>query len=333
MSLRIGDRVLNPGEKHEARISLGSRPDGTPLSMPVMGIAGARPGPVLGLVTGIHGDEYEGPEAVREILQSIQPDELSGGIIATPIANVPAYEVFGRAAPVDGLDLNRQFPGNAAGFLSPRIAETLVREVVEQSNALIDLHSAGLAYDLLPYTGFNDSPTDAGKASLDMAKAFGIPILYGSTPFANVLRLEAVKREIPVILVEVGGEARLRPDGVATMVRGIRNVLSQLGMIDEPQEGLPAEYTIVKAPPGGEFSHVDTGGFIRNHTSLGAMVDAGQVLGTIVDVFGHEITTLTAPITGMVLSYRTVPVVRTGEWGYSVVEITGTSAVSDTARS
>ena len=323
MSIRLGETFLEPGARGEDQVALGYRPDGGRLGVPLIGLAGARPGPILGVIAGIHGDEYEGPEAVRSLLDEIDPAGLRGGIIGTPVANVAAYEAFDRVGSVDHLDLNRTFPGRADGFLSERVAAALVREIVEQSNVLVDLHSAGYAYDLYPYVGFNNTPGAVGEASFGLAKAFGIPVLYASTPFRNVLRLEAAQRQIPAILVEVGGEARCDPAGVALMKQGLRNVLRHLGMIEGTVEGLPSEYTIVRAPPGGEFSHVPTGGFIRNQTRLGATVEVGQVLGTIVDVYGKPLERITAPIAGMVLSFRTIPVVRTGEWGYSVVEVVG----------
>jgi uncharacterized protein len=329
MPVRLGNTILEPGTRKDYQVPLGHRPDGGLLGVPMTALEGARPGPVLGIITGIHGDEYEGPEAVRFLIDEVDPGKMSGSIICTPVANVAAYEVFNRVGPIDHLDLNRVFPGKTDGFLSQRVAATLVTEIVEQCNVLLDLHSAGYAYDLYPYVGFSNTPGSVGEASFSLAKAFGIPMLYASTPFPNVLRIEAAKRDIPAVLVEIGGEARCDRAGVARMKQGLHNVLRQLGMIEGPLEGLPEEYVIVKAPPGGEFSQVPTGGFIRNHTELGATVEAGQLLGTIVDMYGKQLEEITAPISGIVLSFRTIPVVRTGEWGYSVVEVIGKTTLEE----
>lgn len=323
MTIVVGGLVVHPGERREILVPLGSRPDGTVLGVPLIGVAGKRPGPVLGITTGVHGDEYEGPEAVRLLLDGLNPDDLSGGIVCTPVANLSAYETASRVGGVDYLDLNRSFPGDATGFLTQRVAATIVREIVEQAHALVDLHSAGLAYDLEPYVGFNSSPGVTGERSFDLAKVFGIRLLYGSTPFPNVLRLEAAKREIPAILVESGGEGRLRPDKVQTMVRGLRNVLQHLGMVQGEPEGLPDRYMLLQAAPEGEFGHIPTGGFIRNRALLGGLVRAGDHLATIVDAFGKELARVESPLDGLVLSYRTLPVARIGEWGYSIVRVVG----------
>ena len=117
------------------------------------------------------------------------------------------------------------------------------------------------------------------------------------------------------------------------MKQGLLNVLRQLEMIEGPLAGIPETFTVVKAPGGGEFAHVSTGGFIRNQSALGAIVERGQVLGTIVDLYGTPLEEITAHISGLVLSFRTIPVVRTGDWGYSIVEVIGeTTHVESMAR-
>lgn len=105
------------------------------------------------------------------------------------------------------------------------------------------------------------------------------------------------------------------------MKQGLRNILCHLGMLNAMPEGLPARYTITRAPSGGEFIHVPTGGFMRNCCHLGARVHAGETLAIIVDPFGAELGRVTSPIDGIVLIARTIPVVRTGDWGIAVVEV------------
>jgi predicted deacylase len=306
---------------------------GWQVGVPLTGVQGAEPGPTLGIIAGIHGDECEGPEAVPLLPAEFDPARLRGGVICAPVANSAAYENVHRVGPVDHLDLNRVFPGKSDGSLTELVAAALVPEVVEQSSVLLDLHSAGFAYDLYPYVGFNATPGATGEASFALAKAFAVAVLYASTPFPNVLRLEAAKREIPAILVEIGGQARCEPAGVARMRQGLRNVLRQLGMIEGALEGIPDTFTVVKAPPGGEFAHVATGGFIRNQSALGAIVERGQVLGTIVGLYGVPLEEITAHVSGLVLSFRTIPVVRTGDWGYSIVEVTGRTTLAESMAS
>jgi hypothetical protein len=78
----------------EYLIPLGCRPDGSQSGVPLIGLAGALPGSRLGIIAGIHGDEYEGPEAARALLAELDPAPVRGGIICAPVANVAAYEDF-----------------------------------------------------------------------------------------------------------------------------------------------------------------------------------------------------------------------------------------------
>ncbi|MCO5223769.1 MAG: succinylglutamate desuccinylase/aspartoacylase family protein [Thermomicrobiales bacterium] len=323
--MQTKEMIPNPGERRHYLIELGHRPDGTPMGIPMIAVSGRQPGPVLGIIAGLHGDEYEGPEALRSLVNNLDLNSLAGSILCTPAANIPAYENFSRTGWIDHLDLNRSFPGNQEGYLTQQIANALVKGIVEQADIVVDLHSAGLGYDLVPYVGFNNTKGPVGEESFRLAKAFGIPLLYGSTPFANVLRQEAVRREIPALLVEVGGAARVQAEGVELVERGLLNVLKALEMLPGSMEFLPEWFTLIEAPPEGEFMHVRTGGFVRNHTELEAMVQAGDLLATIIDVYGNELDQVISPIDGLVLSYRTIPVIRTGEWGYSVVRIVGTA--------
>jgi predicted deacylase len=197
MPIRVGEMLLEPGTQGEALVPVGRRPDGSQLGGPLIGLAGAGSGPTLGIIAGIHGDEYEGPEAARALLAELDPAQVCVGIICAPVANVAAYEEFHRVGPIDHLDLNRVFPGKSDGSLTERMAATLVREVVEQCSALLDLHSAGLAYDLYLYVGFNDTPGPTGEASFALAKAFGVPVLYASTPFPNVLDWKPLSGRFP----------------------------------------------------------------------------------------------------------------------------------------
>jgi uncharacterized protein len=319
--IEVGGASVPPGERRHLRLPLGCRPDGSPLGLPVVAINGARSGPRLGIIAGIHGDEYEGPEGLRRFLLGIDPATVRGTIIAALQANPLAHEVHARAGAVDQLDLNRAFPGNPHGFLTERIADLLVREIVEQSDYLIDLHSGGLAYDLVPYVGFNSTPGEVGEASFALARSFGIELLYGSTPFPHVLRLEAAQRDIPAILVEVGGDGRLRADLVPIVQRGLKNAATHLGLLEGAPHSLPAVYRVLQAPPGGEFVHAPTGGFMVSEVRLGDEVVKGQLLARLVDVFGSELARVEAPVSGLVIEYRTLPVTRTGDWTYAVIPV------------
>jgi predicted deacylase len=282
----------------------------------------------VGIVAGIHGDEFEGPEALRRFVQGLDPARLHGCVLAVLQANPLAFETFGRVGSIDSLDLNRAFPGNPDGFLTQRIAHLLVTEIVEKSDFLLDLHGGGLSYDLHPYVGFNSTPGPLGEASFRLAKSFGFELLYGSTPFPSVLRLEAARRDIPAILVEVGGNGRLNRDLVEIEKRGLINVARHLGLLEGEPQDLPPTYRVLQAPESGEFIQAPTGGFLISQVRAGQEVEKGQVLGTLVDVFGNELAVERATVSGILVEYRTVPVTRTGDWTYAVIPVVATATAA-----
>src|SRR5699024_10519340 len=101
---------------------------------------------------GVHGDEYEGQEAVRRVVIGTRPDELRGTLVGIPCMNMPAFEAASRVSGLDHANLNRIFPGDAAGTYSGRLAATFVERVVPAVDALVDLHTGGTFGEIVPLT-------------------------------------------------------------------------------------------------------------------------------------------------------------------------------------
>lgn len=326
MTIKLNDRVIHPGEKAVSSIHLGYRPDGTSIGLPVMAMVGMNPGPVLGIVTGVHGDEYVGPETIRQLFAELDPKSLCGSIVCTPQANMQGFDAFNRVGWIDGLDMNRSFPGRADGFLAQQAAHAIVKHIIEESDYVLDLHGGGLAWALEPYVGFTLSMGEVTEKGFQLAKAFGIPNIYSSSPFPNVLRLEAYQRNIPAILVEVGGEGHCGLEELALMKRGVMNVLASLDMLASDNHLGPErqqKFKLLRAPESGEFIHSPTSGYMRGYIKVGDIVHAGQKIADIVDVFGNPLGEIISPHDGLALIVRTIPSIRIGDWVVSIVHITG----------
>ena len=102
-------------------------------------------GSPLALVTaGVHGDEGPwGAWAIRKLLEQTLMDELVGTLRIVPTSNPLAMEADSRNAPLDVLDLNRVFPGDAKGSHTERLAAVLVEQAVTGADVVIDLHGGG----------------------------------------------------------------------------------------------------------------------------------------------------------------------------------------------
>jgi predicted deacylase len=64
---------------------------------------------------GIRGNEYEGPVAVKRLCHDLDPEEVSGRVILIPQLSSSACIANQRSSPLDGVHMNRAFPGNPRG--------------------------------------------------------------------------------------------------------------------------------------------------------------------------------------------------------------------------
>ena len=175
-ALTVGGISAAPGAVASGTIEIAARGGDQGTSLPVTVINGAKPGPILALTAGVHGQEYTPVLALQRLRAAIDPKTLTGAVIMVHVANMPSY--LGRTiyySPADGKNLNRVFPGKADGTLSERIADVITREVIERSPHVVDLHCGDGNESLRPYTYWitTGSP-EVAEAGRQMALAFGL---------------------------------------------------------------------------------------------------------------------------------------------------------------
>lgn len=251
----------------------------------------------------VHGDEINGTVTVRQLI--LEPSfELSAGtLVLAPVLNTLGFERHTRYLP-DRRDLNRCFPGSAGGSLASRIAHTLFTEIVERCDYGIDLHSASAGRTNFP--NVRADLTDAGAQRL--ATAFGCEVVVDGAGPAGSLRSAACKSGRPTILLEAGEAWKVEPSMVAHGVRGIRNVLIELGLV----EGVP-EAPLFRAVVDRAFwVRAEAGGFLQFHVAPGDVVRAGDPLVTNSSTLGEERNVLYAPEDAVVIGMTTQPAVVPG---------------------
>jgi len=107
--LTLGEHVIAPGERRTIELPVTDLYTHTSLKMPVQVVRGKKPGPTLFLSAAIHGDEINGVEIVRRVLDYKGLGSIRGTLIAVPIVNVQGFLAQSRYTP-DRRDLNRCFP-------------------------------------------------------------------------------------------------------------------------------------------------------------------------------------------------------------------------------
>lgn len=98
-------------------------------------------GPTALLTGANHGDECEGPIALQALLHGLDPARVRGRVIVVPDMNLPAFRAVHRVSSIDGVNLNRAFPGDPRGTVTQKIAHDFDTELVPQADLVVDLHS------------------------------------------------------------------------------------------------------------------------------------------------------------------------------------------------
>jgi predicted deacylase len=310
---------LRPGSRGSFELPVMRLPDGSDLRLPVLAAAGASNGPVLAVLAGVHGDEYEGIRAIPQIFRAFDPAELRGRLIMVPVCNPPAYRTATRSSPIDGLNLARVFPGDPHGTVTQRLAHALTERVIAPASLLIDLHSAGIAYTMPTLVGYPYADTPLGRASRDAALAFGCDVLWGHPPDPNAGGRSisaAEQRGIPWIYTEAAGGGRALVADVTCYTTGVLNVMRHLSMLPGRPAGQPLRCHLLGAGNTDDPIRVDTSGYFISHVELLAPVTAGQTIGAVLDFAGEPIEQIRAHVDGRVVMIRGLPLIHAGEGAF-----------------
>jgi predicted deacylase len=315
-TLSVGTATAARGETAKGWIEVGAASDPA-LRVPVAVVHGKRPGPVLALVAGSHGTEYASIVALVDLIDALDPASIAGSVIVVPIVNTPSFDrVVPHLNPIDGKNMNRTYPGKRDGTQSERASLEITKQVVEQSDHLIDYHGGDLDESLRPYSYWNQTgrePQD--RVSREMVLAFGLDHIVVSTgrpadPNASIyLENTASTRGKPSITVEAGHAGTVMPDDVDALVQGTLSVMRYLKM-------LPGEPAPVESPVWIGALHsvtADVGGVFRPQVARGTYVQKGMKVGTVTDFFGKTLFEARAPESGVVLYVRAVPSAVKGE--------------------
>lgn len=317
--IEVADAKCEPGAKAHGYLRIVETQDGASTGVPVIVVNGASPGPRLLIAAGIHGDEYEGIETIHRVTDNLDPGMLKGTVIAMPVVNMPAFRSSQRTSPIDHMNINRIFPGKPNGTITERIAHFVLGKVVKNAQYLIDLHSGGIELIMASLAIYHKSGGKTEKESEELAKHFGVPIIWQSTGewLGGSLHTEAANRGIVAVAIEAGGEGRLREEFVTTQYRGVMNVMKHLGMIQgDPQ--LPKELTFISE---ANWIRTKRGGLLHPKVGLSQKVSKGDTLAVVMDLFGRQVEAIISPIDGLVVGIKTLPVANTGDWTYLIGRI------------
>ncbi|MCX5513946.1 succinylglutamate desuccinylase [Kaistia algarum] len=241
-------------------------------------------GPTVILEGGNHGDEYEGPIALGEMIRDLDPGLVSGRLIFIPAINLPAVVAARRTSPIDDLNMNRTFPGDPRGTTTQQISAFVNDVLFPIGDAFLDLHSGGSSLDIIPSSVIEpvDDPVQHAK-NIAAVTAFDAPmiVVIDNRGDPRTATASAARAGLTVVGTEMAGGGTVSLDAVRICRRGVSNVLAHLGALPaslaSPQENEPLLYEI---PGDGHVIAGDDGVFEPFHRN-GETVRAGQPAGRI----------------------------------------------------
>lgn len=307
MILQVGSLTAAPGRKATGFLEV---PD-TTARMPLTLVNGVEEGPTLLITAGIHGGEYPSIEATIRLAAALDPGAVSGEIILMPLVCPEAFHARVQfVLPADGKNVNRQFPGNALGTVSERIAHTVVSQAASQADAWIDLHGGDIHEALLPVVGYLEEGEPSVQAGARaMAEVFGIEHVMHPKDLPGTTFKTAAALGIPCIIAEAGQCGELDRVSTERLVRGCTNVSRHLGILPgKPEPGVAL--TVFRDYPWTRAEHA---GCWYPAAQIGAMVRKGQPIGVIKDYFGNPLAEYSAPADGMVLLVATSLAMNVGD--------------------
>jgi len=308
----INGVTVLPGTRATIDLPAGRMYTHAPMSIPVHVVSGKKDGPRLFLSAAIHGDEINGIEIIRRLLKLPSLKRIKGTIIAVPMVNVHGIINHSRYLP-DRRDLNRSFPGTEKGPLASRLANLFMKEIVEQSTHGIDLHTGAIHRTNLPQIRANLDDEETER----LANAFDVPVIISSNLRDGSLREAAASYGIPMLLYEAGEALRFDEVSIRAGVKGIINVMRELGMLPATKKPSKKKFDPVVARSSSWVRAPDSG-ILRAMIPLGGRVKKGTLLGVVADPFGDTEVNITTPYSGIVIGHTNLPLVNEGDALYHI---------------
>ena len=315
-SFTVGTATAARGQKAFGVLKVPAGSDAG-YDIPVVVVHGARPGPVLAVVSGAHGTEYASIMAVERLIESVNPRDVSGTLVLVPIVNIASFEkLVPHVNPTDNKSMNRFYPGDPNGTQTDRASYVITKAIVEPCDHLIDLHGGDLDENLRPYSYWtvtgNQKQDEFSRA---MVLAFGLDhiIISDDRPkdpnAARYLENAASTRGKPSFTAEAGRSGPVQPNDVAMLANGVKKVMAHLKMTSLPFTPVAAPVWIEKVVTISS----EQDGVFKPLVDRDARVVKGAKIGVVTDYLSRPLQEIAAPEAGIILFVRALPSLKKGD--------------------
>ncbi len=309
----IAESQIPAGSRAVVDIPFGKLYTHTELNIGAHVVHGRQDGPVLLVTAALHGDEINGVEIRRRLLKVPRLNRLRGTLVVVPIVNTYGFVQQSRYLP-DRRDLNRSFPGSEKGSLGSRMAFQFTEQILSKCTHAIDLHTGAIHRSNLPQV--RASAKD--KVALSMAESFNAPIIIKAASRDGTMRGTANNLGIPILLYEAGEALRFDEQSIKIGVRGIVNVMQQLGMLSRGKRLGKTRSLFSKKSSWVRAEH---DGIARYYVSLGQTVQQGDLLAHIYSPYSDFEVAVTATLSGVIIGRTNLPLVNEGEALFHIAEV------------
>jgi predicted deacylase len=307
----FGESVL-PGESHTINVEIARLHTTTKLNIPVIVRRSKLEGPTVLFSAGIHGDEINGVEIVRQIISDKINKPARGTIICIPIINMYGFVNKSREFP-DGRDLNRVFPGSKKGSLASRFAYHIVEEILPVIDYAVDFHAGGASRFNAPQIRITENNPELKV----LADVFNAPFTLYSKNIGGSFRNTSEKAGVKMLLFEGGKSLDINNAVANEGIKGTKRLLHYLNMLDSKhiveeskEHSIYIKYSF--------WLRAKCSGLLHDYNKVGQFVTKGTILAIITDPFGKFEQKVKAPHDGYIINANHSPIVYEGDAIYHI---------------
>ncbi len=302
--MKINGTEISPGQEKKIEVNIAKLPSHSSIDISITVSRSKIEGPVLLLMGGLHGDEINGSEIIRRIIERGLNKPLIGTTICIPILNIYGFIHFSRYVP-DGKDVNRSFPGNKNGSLASRVAYYLMKDIIPKIDYGVDFHTGGA--DRSNYPQVRCMLKDPRNEEL--AKAFCAPFTLDSTYRPKSLRQSAAKLGKKILVYEGGESARFDEFAINEGIKGTLRLMQYLKMT-ETSNPPDQSNKVIKS---SSWVRAKNSGVFLTNVNYGEKVSKNQIVGSLNDPFGDYKVDIKSPVSGYVIGLNHNPLVHQGD--------------------
>ncbi len=266
----------------------------------------------LVIVTGIHGDEFEGQYICYEMVRRLtkKQEKLTGTVDVYPALNPLGLDVASHKVPKLEMDLNRMFPGNKNGTAMERVAAAIVEDI-SGADMCLDMHASNSFVREIPQVRLNE---DFAEKMLPFAKLLNADMVWTNataTVHESTLAHSMNMLGVPSMVVEMGVGNRIDRVYGNQVVEGIFHLMEELGMW-EGEVG-EIQYPVISTDGEVDFIRSKMTGVFLPAIAHNHYVRKGDKLGEIVSPLeGKVLDEIRVERSGLVFTLREYPFVREG---------------------